>query len=101
MSRTTLCVVTSTGLAFGSLGIMITRYCALGDEVLAPKGPGTWHVTLLVNGVSTYAMNLFAVRNFRINPPTLAIRIGGKCHGANGRRFLREHFGSPTSFTVS
>ena len=53
MSRTTLCVVTAAGLAFGSLGLMITRYCALGDEVLAPKGPGTWHVTLLVNGVST------------------------------------------------
>jgi hypothetical protein len=32
---------------------MITRYWVLGDEVLAPKGPGTWHVTLLVNGTST------------------------------------------------
>jgi uncharacterized protein with transglutaminase domain/transglutaminase superfamily protein len=53
MSRTTLCVVTAAGLALGSLGLMIARYCVLGDAVLAPRGPDTWHVTLLVNGVST------------------------------------------------
>jgi hypothetical protein len=32
---------------------MITRYQALGNEVLVPRGPGTWKVTLLVSGSST------------------------------------------------
>lgn len=53
MSRTTLCVATAAGLTAVSLGLMIVRYRVLGDEVLAPKGPGTWRVTLLVNGIST------------------------------------------------
>lgn len=53
MSRTTLCMATAAGLTAVSVGLMIVRYHVLGDEVLAPKGPGAWHVTLLVNGVST------------------------------------------------
>jgi hypothetical protein len=32
---------------------MIIRYRVLGSEVLIPRGPGTWKVTLLVSGTST------------------------------------------------
>jgi hypothetical protein len=53
MSRTTLCVVTASGLVALSAGLMIARYHILGDEVLAPRGPGAWKVTLLVSGIST------------------------------------------------
>ena len=50
MSRTTLCVVTAVGLAALSLGVTITRHQILGDEVQVPRSPGTWKVTLLVQG---------------------------------------------------
>ena len=53
MSRTTLCLATAAGLIALSTGLMIARYRILGDEILAPKGPGIWKVTLLVNGTST------------------------------------------------
>jgi len=46
-------VATAAGLTAVSLGLMIVRYRVLGDEVLAPRGPGAWRVTLLVNGSST------------------------------------------------
>src|SRR5437879_6258864 len=50
MSRTTLCVLTAAGLSLVSVGLMIGRYCVLGNEVKVPRGPGTWKVTLLVHG---------------------------------------------------
>src|SRR5438128_705880 len=53
MSRTTLCVATAASLVVVSMGVMMARWRVLGDEVLAPKGPGIWKVTLLVNGAST------------------------------------------------
>jgi hypothetical protein len=53
MSRTTLCIATAVGLITLSCGLMVARYRILGEEVLAPKGPGIWKVTLLVNGTST------------------------------------------------
>ena len=53
MSRTTLCLATAAGLISLSMGLMIARYQILGDEILAPKGPGIWKITLLVNGTST------------------------------------------------
>jgi 7 transmembrane helices usually fused to an inactive transglutaminase/Transglutaminase-like superfamily len=51
MSRTTLCVVTAAALAVLSVTLMLVRRCALGDEVV-PTGPGTWRVTLAVQGRS-------------------------------------------------
>jgi hypothetical protein len=53
MSRTALCVVTATGLVTVSLALMICRYQVLGDEVKIPNRPGTWKVTMLVNGKSS------------------------------------------------
>jgi hypothetical protein len=50
MSRQTLCVVTAAALAGLSVGLAALRYHALGSEVAAPTGPGTYHVTLLVRG---------------------------------------------------
>jgi hypothetical protein len=52
MSRTTLCALTASALAVLSLGIMAVRYLVLGDEVRRPVGPGTWKVTLVVEGTS-------------------------------------------------
>lgn len=52
MSRTTLCVLTAAGLAAVSVAVMIARHRVLGDEVKVPNGPGTWKVTLQVNGKS-------------------------------------------------
>ncbi len=53
MSRTTLSIITAIGLAALSIGLMIGRYQVLGDEVKVPAGPGTWKVTMLVQGMST------------------------------------------------
>src|SRR5262245_29515773 len=52
MSRTTLCVLTAAILASLSLGTMALRHAVLGDEVRRPVGPGTWKVTLEVQGIS-------------------------------------------------
>jgi hypothetical protein len=52
MSRTTLCLLTAAGLALGSAGVMALRACVLGEEVHRPVGPGTWKVTLAVQGTS-------------------------------------------------
>jgi hypothetical protein len=52
MSRTTLCVLTALGLAGLSVGLMVWRHAVLGDEVKAPRGPGSWKVTLVVRGRS-------------------------------------------------
>src|SRR5262245_50035689 len=52
MSRTTLCVLTATGLGVLSLGTMLLRHRVLGDEVHRPISPGTWKVTLAVQGTS-------------------------------------------------
>src|SRR5262249_55238542 len=52
MSRTMLSVFTAAALAGASVGGTIGRYQVLGDEVRAPTGPGTWKVTLLVQGQS-------------------------------------------------
>src|SRR5439155_4405053 len=50
MSRTTLCLVTAAILAVGSLALMALRHRLLGDEVRLPGGPGTWKITMLVQG---------------------------------------------------
>jgi hypothetical protein len=50
MSRTTLCVLTAAVLASLAVGMMGIRYHVLGDEVRVPAGPGTWKVTMLVQG---------------------------------------------------
>jgi hypothetical protein len=50
MSRTTLCALTAAGLVTASLTLMAGRYHVLGDEVLVPRGPGTWKVTMKVTG---------------------------------------------------
>jgi hypothetical protein len=50
MSRTTLCVVTASGLAALAIGLMVLRFRVLGDEVKVPAGPGSWKVTMLVRG---------------------------------------------------
>lgn len=55
MSRTTLCLFTASALAVISIGMMTARYCALGEEIKVPHGPGTWKVTLLIHGKSTAA----------------------------------------------
>src|SRR5882762_6177582 len=52
MSRTALCILTAAGLAVASIGLMIVRYQVLGDEVKLPAGPGTWKVTMVVQGTS-------------------------------------------------
>ena len=54
MSRTVLCVITAGTLATLSLGAMVVRYRVLGDEVRVPTGPGTWRVTMAVQGRSQY-----------------------------------------------
>lgn len=53
MSRTMLSVMTAAALAIGSVAVMVGRYHVLGDEIKVPAGPGTWKVTLLVQGQST------------------------------------------------
>jgi hypothetical protein len=52
MSRTTLCTLTAGALAGLALGTMLLRYRVLGDEAWWPVGPGTWKVTLAVQGTS-------------------------------------------------
>jgi hypothetical protein len=52
MSRTMLTVLTAAVLAMASVASMIARYQILGDAVMVPAGPGTWKVTLLVQGHS-------------------------------------------------
>ena len=52
MSRTMLSILTAAALAMVSAGVMIGRYRVLGDEVRIPRGPGTWKITLLVQGQS-------------------------------------------------
>lgn len=53
MSRTTLCILTATALVLVSFGIMGVRYHVLGDDIKVPTSPGTWKVTLVVQGKST------------------------------------------------
>jgi hypothetical protein len=50
MSRTTLCVLTAGALTTLSLGVMVTRYLVMGDEVKLPLGPCTWKLTMAVQG---------------------------------------------------
>jgi hypothetical protein len=50
MSRTTLCLLTAGILAVLSLLTMWTRYQVMGDEIRRPRGPGTWKVSLTVQG---------------------------------------------------
>jgi len=52
MSRTTLCFLTAGVLAVLALGFMAARRQVLGEEILAPAGPGTFKVTMLVRGKS-------------------------------------------------
>ena len=52
MSRTTFCLVTACALTLLSLGFMATRRQALGEEILAPTGPGTFKVTVRIHGKS-------------------------------------------------
>jgi hypothetical protein len=53
MSRTTLCLLTAALLAIGSFLVMGLRTRILGDEVRLPGGPGTWKITMLVQGRTT------------------------------------------------
>lgn len=53
MSRTTLCALTAAGLVTLSLGLMAGRFHVLGNEVLSPRGPNTWKVTMKVTGRTT------------------------------------------------
>jgi hypothetical protein len=53
MSRTGLCVLTAAILAMVSAGISILRVQVLGQETLAPAGPGHYKVTMLIRGKST------------------------------------------------
>jgi hypothetical protein len=53
-SRTLLCVITAAVLAALSLGLMVVRHQVLGDEVRVPTGPGTWRVTMAVQGRSQH-----------------------------------------------
>jgi transglutaminase-like putative cysteine protease len=53
MSRTTLCMLTASVLAALSVGTMALRFHVLGEEVRRPIGPGTWKITLAVQGTST------------------------------------------------
>ena len=53
MSRTTLCMLTASVLAALSLGTMALRFHVLGEEVHRPIGPGTWKISLAVQGTST------------------------------------------------
>ncbi|MCS6850686.1 MAG: lasso peptide biosynthesis protein [Gemmataceae bacterium] len=53
MSRTTLCVLTAALLAILSLGLMAGRHALLGDQVEVPGGPGSWKITLLIQGKGT------------------------------------------------
>src|SRR5205823_83061 len=52
MSRTMLSGITAGALILASVGLMIGRCQILGDEVKVPTGPGTWKVTVLVQGQS-------------------------------------------------
>jgi hypothetical protein len=47
-----LSIITAAGLAVASVALMICRYQVLGDAIRVPTGPGTWKVTLLVQGQS-------------------------------------------------
>ena len=49
----------SLALVVLSLGTMALRYRILGDEVGRPVGPGTWKVTLAVQGASEGRARLF------------------------------------------
>ncbi len=53
MSRTTLCIMTATGLALLSAGMAVTRCQVMGQETAAPSGPGNYKVTMIVHGRST------------------------------------------------
>jgi hypothetical protein len=50
MSRTTLCLCTAGLLAAGSLLVMALRTRVMGDELRLPGRPGTWKITMLVQG---------------------------------------------------
>src|ERR1043166_3765274 len=52
MSRTALCVLTASVLAFLSVGISLFRMQVLGQETRVPAGPGNFKVTMLVRGKS-------------------------------------------------
>ncbi|HZU35933.1 MAG TPA: transglutaminase domain-containing protein, partial [Gemmataceae bacterium] len=52
MSRTLLTVLTALGLVVAAIAVMIGRYHVMGEEILVPRGPNTWKVTMKVNGVS-------------------------------------------------
>src|SRR5438874_972754 len=52
MSRTMMSVITAVALTIVSVGLMVGRCQVLGDDVRVPTGPGTWKVTLLVQGQS-------------------------------------------------
>lgn len=53
MSRTTLCIMTATGLALLSAGMAVTRCHVMGQETAAPSGPGNYKVTMVMHGRST------------------------------------------------
>ncbi len=52
MSRTTLCALAAAGLAATALSVMYARREVLGDEINEPGGPGTFKITMIVQGRS-------------------------------------------------
>jgi hypothetical protein len=52
MSRTALCFWTALLLAGTSIGFALLRHQVMGQETRMPPGPGNYHVTLLVRGLS-------------------------------------------------
>src|SRR5271155_2097822 len=59
MSRTTLSVLTAAALVVVSLSMMIARHHVMGADVKVPTDPGTWKVTLVVQGRMTGEGRLF------------------------------------------
>src|SRR5262249_51507521 len=49
---TMLSAITAGGLVVLSLGVMLTRQRVMGDEVDLPTAPGTWKITMVVQGHS-------------------------------------------------
>jgi hypothetical protein len=66
MSRTTLSILTAAILAALSLGMMSLRYYVLGDEVQRPIGPGTWKVTLAIQGTSHAQARVWTTMPFQL-----------------------------------
>jgi hypothetical protein len=79
MSRTMLCLFTAGVLAVVSVGVMIVRCQALGDEVNLPLDGGAWKVTLVVTGKSSPDARLTTAAPLEIGKQHLLREI---CHSS-------------------